>query len=69
MSEPLNDGDRFLTPEEVADLLGIGRTKIYELLVQEIPNYRVGRCRRIRLSELLMWLEQQRSALHPIDGQ
>lgn len=61
MSDSLTDGDRFLAPDEVAQLLGIGRTKVYELLDQEIPNYRVGRCRRVRLSDLLEWLEQHRS--------
>lgn len=37
-----------LRPEEVADLLSIGRSKIYELIgTGELASVRIGACRRI----------------------
>lgn len=42
-----------LKPEEAALLLGIGRTKLYELLaVEAIESVRIGSCRRIPLAAL-----------------
>lgn len=39
-----------LTAEEAAELVGVGRTKVYELLrVGHIESVRIGRCRRIPL--------------------
>jgi excisionase family DNA binding protein len=37
-----------LTPEQAADVLSIGRTKLYELLATgELTSIRLGGCRRI----------------------
>ncbi len=37
-----------LTAEESAELLGIGRSKVYELMAGGVlPSVKVGRCRRI----------------------
>jgi excisionase family DNA binding protein len=37
-----------LTPEDAADVLGVGRTKLYELLrVGAIESVRIGRARRV----------------------
>ena len=37
-----------LSPEEAGRLIGVGRTKVYELLrVDAIESVRIGRCRRI----------------------
>lgn len=37
-----------LTPIEVARTLGIGRSKVYELLqTGQLPSVRIGACRRI----------------------
>jgi excisionase family DNA binding protein len=42
-----------LTPREAADVLGIGRTKFYELLqAGQIPSVRIGKCRRIPATAL-----------------
>jgi excisionase family DNA binding protein len=39
-----------LTAEEAAEVVGVGRTKVYELLrVGQIESVRIGRCRRIPL--------------------
>jgi excisionase family DNA binding protein len=41
--------ERFLyTVEEVAQMLGLGRTKVYELIkLGEIPSVRISRARRV----------------------
>ena len=37
-----------VTPEEAAELLSIGRTKLYELIADgTLPSVRIGRCRRL----------------------
>jgi excisionase family DNA binding protein len=45
---------------EVAETLGIGRTKIYELIATgELPTIRVGRAVRISVSALQKWVEER----------
>jgi len=45
---------------EVAETLGIGRTKIYELIATgELPTIRVGRAVRISVSTLQKWVENR----------
>jgi excisionase family DNA binding protein len=47
--------------KEVQELLGIGRTKAYELVATgELPAVRVGRCIRVSQKELDEWLEHRR---------
>jgi excisionase family DNA binding protein len=43
---------------EVAETLGIGRSKIYELIATgELPTIHVGRAVRISVSTLQKWVE------------
>ena len=45
---------------EVTETLGIGRTKIYELIATgELPTIRVGRAVRISVSTLQKWVENR----------
>jgi excisionase family DNA binding protein len=45
---------------EVAETLGIGRTKIYEMIATgELPTIRVGRAVRISVSTLQKWVEER----------
>ena len=45
---------------EVAETLGLGRTKIYELIATgELPTIRVGRAIRISVSTLQKWVEER----------
>ncbi|WP_392467800.1 helix-turn-helix domain-containing protein [Arsenicicoccus cauae] len=47
------DGDATLTPNQVAERLGMSRTHLYKLLDRgEILFHRVGRDRRIRMRDL-----------------
>jgi excisionase family DNA binding protein len=42
-----------LTPEEAAEMLGIGRTKVYELMASgQLRSVKIGRCRRITTTAL-----------------
>ncbi len=45
---------------EVAKALGLGRTKIYELIdAGELPVIRVGRAVRVSVSAVQKWVEEQ----------
>lgn len=50
-----------LKPSEVAQRLGIGKTKVYDLIGRgELPALRLGpRCARISASALDAWIERQ----------
>lgn len=49
-----------LKPSEAAQLLGIGRSLIYELIARrEIPSVRLGRCLRVPIESLNTWLKEQ----------
>lgn len=42
-----------LTAEEVADLLGIGRSKVYELIAtRRLGSVKIGACRRVTAEQL-----------------
>ena len=48
---------------EAAEVLGIGRTRAYELTRKgEIPSIRVGKCVRIPIGALKAWIEAKVSA-------
>ena len=45
---------------EACDVIGIGRSKLYEILKSgELPAVRLGRSVRIRLSDLQAWVDRQ----------
>lgn len=47
-----------LKPSEAAALLGIGRTKIYELIrANQLPHRRVGKSIRVSVAQLRDWAE------------
>ena len=51
----------WLSLKDVQHLLGIGRTKAYELVTTgELPAVRIGRCIRVNRRELDEWLWAQR---------
>jgi excisionase family DNA binding protein len=46
-----------LRAEEVALLLGLGRTKVYEMVAAgELPAVRIGRCLRVPREDLRQWV-------------
>ena len=53
----------WLSLKDVQQMLGIGRTKTYELVTAgELPAVRIGRCIRVNRQELDEWLLAQRYA-------
>ena len=53
----------WLSLKDVQQMLGIGRTKTYELVgTGELPAVRIGRCIRVNRTELDEWLLAQRYA-------
>ena len=45
---------------EVAETLGIGRTKIYEMIATgELPTVRFGRAVRVSVTTLQKWVEER----------
>jgi excisionase family DNA binding protein len=52
-----------LTPTEAATALGIGRSKVYELMqTGQLPSVHIGACRRVPRDALTAYLEQLRTA-------
>lgn len=46
--------------EEVAEMLGLGRSKTYQLVASgELPSVRLGRCVRVPVQALRRWIESQ----------
>jgi excisionase family DNA binding protein len=46
-----------LEAREVARLLGVGRTKVYELIARrELPVISIGRCVRVPVQQLQVWI-------------
>jgi excisionase family DNA binding protein len=55
LSQPL-----LLTIPEVAFALGLGRTKVYELIANEgLPFVKFGMARRVSVISLRKWIEQR----------
>jgi excisionase family DNA binding protein len=53
-----------LRPQECAQALGLGRSKVYELIANgELPSITIGRSRRIPLDALREWVRAREVAL------
>ena len=49
-----------LRPSEAAEVLGMGRTKVYELLASgELPSVRIGKSVRVPVEALRRWIQDQ----------
>lgn len=49
-----------LKAEEAARLLGLSRSRVYELIASnELPSIMIGRSRRLRRDQLLKWLDER----------
>jgi excisionase family DNA binding protein len=49
-----------LRPTEAAEVIGIGRSKMYELLARgEVPSVRVGGALRVPLARLREWIDRK----------
>jgi excisionase family DNA binding protein len=53
------DTPLLLKPEEVAKMLGLGRSKVYDMLnAGELPVVRIGSAVRVPRKQLLDWIEE-----------
>ncbi len=51
-----------LRPVEAAEMLGVGRSKLYELIADgALPTVRIGRRHRVPIDALHRWVEQRAS--------
>ena len=59
-----DDMDKLLlTPTEAANALGIGRSKVYELMqTGQLQSVHIGACRRVPAEALTAFLERLRAA-------
>lgn len=52
--------ENLLTPQEIADVLGVSKSTIYQWTHQEyIPHIKLGRFVRFRQSQVEKWLTQR----------
>lgn len=52
-----------LTPEQAAERLGVGRSKVYELIgTGELESVKIGRLRRVPVDALTTFVESLRKA-------
>jgi excisionase family DNA binding protein len=55
-----------LTPEEAADVLSIGRSKVYELISDgRLPSVRIDASRRVPISALVEFVEHLQEQREP----
>jgi len=55
-----NNSAALIDSREVARLLGIGRTKTFQLMASgELPTIRLGRCVRVPTAALVAWIESK----------
>ena len=58
-----------LRPAEAAEAIGVGRSKVYELLASgELPSIRVGSSIRVPVDALREWIAAQRTSA-PVNSQ
>lgn len=58
-----------LKPMEVAELLGLSRSKVFEMLAaKELPVVRIGRAVRVPRSELDEWIQSHTSRRTDVRG-
>lgn len=63
-TEETRESREFLSPDQTAELLGLGRTTAYQLLRDgEIPSFKYGRRRIVARRDIEAWLER-----HRVDG-
>jgi excisionase family DNA binding protein len=60
------DENVLLRAEEAAEVLGMGRSKVFEMFrAHELPVVRIGRAVRVPRKALLAWIEDRTEAPEP----
>ena len=56
-----NNEQKFISLNELQEILGIGRTKVYDLVASgELRAVRIGRMIRVDMRDLTDWLERRK---------
>ena len=59
----LQGSEKLLSPEQLAQYLGIKRTFTYQLLAEKrIPSFTIGKLRRVRKADVDRYVEERLSA-------
>jgi excisionase family DNA binding protein len=67
--EAISTRKELLSPEEVAEVLGCGRTYAYQLLRnREIPSFKLGKLRKIRRRDVDRFIEEQAAGAKDAGG-
>ncbi len=65
----MDEEPRWLRAEQVAEMLGIARTRVYELMASgAIKSIKLGRNRRVEVGEVTAFIERLRSTGGGDDG-
>jgi excisionase family DNA binding protein len=57
-----------LKPAEVTEMLGIARSRVYEMLTRrELPSVRIGTSVRIPAAALQQWIDERQVPANSID--
>ncbi len=60
------DAERYVTVKEAAAFLGVPVNTFYKMcLARVIPSYKIGKLRRVRLSEVAAFAESSRVEARP----
>jgi excisionase family DNA binding protein len=60
-TEDHSGDEEWLSATELGEWLGIGRSKVYALLRDEIPAHRIGKSTlRVRRDDVEVWLQSNR---------
>jgi excisionase family DNA binding protein len=55
-----DQSERLLSPEQVAERLGIGRTFTYKILAEKrIPSFTIGKLRRVRQADVDRYIQER----------
>ena len=54
----LNGVKKLLKVEDVADILGVSRVKVYLLLRNDLPSVKIDGARRFQPDKVQAWIEQ-----------
>lgn len=64
IQEPV-ESEKFATPKEGAAFLGVPVNTFYKMcLSRQLPSYKIGKLRRVRLSEVAAFAETNRVEAH-----
>jgi excisionase family DNA binding protein len=66
----MSEGRLLYRPQEVARMLGLGRTNVYALMARgELSSVKVGAARRIPAADVEQFVQRLRAGADPLDDQ